>query len=101
MDDYNQTLMELGEWQQFGANVDLPVEAALRSSAASENAGSDAVGINVDRPMDAAIGSKTASGDAGIETGGPNQDQSSSPPFLQSCTSQPGPIWFMSPLNKF
>ncbi len=69
MDDYDQTLMELGEWEPFGANVDQPVEAALDSGTALEDAGSKAVGVNMDRSVDAAIGSSMASGDAGSQTG--------------------------------
>ncbi len=43
MEDYDQTLMELGDWQPFGANVDHPVEAAMGSGTASEDAGDNSV----------------------------------------------------------
>ncbi len=67
MDDYDQTLMKLGEWKPFGAYVDQPLEAAVDSGTASEDAGSDAVGVSMDPSVDRR---------------GPDQDQSSSPLFL-------------------
>jgi hypothetical protein len=42
MDDYDQTLMELCDWEHFGANMDRPVKAAMGSGTASEDAGSEA-----------------------------------------------------------
>ncbi len=69
MDDYDQTLMELGEWRLFEVHGDQPVEAAVGSGAASGDAGRSAIGVSMDRSLDAAIGSGTASEDTGSETG--------------------------------
>ncbi len=87
-DDYDQTLMELGEWQPFGVHVDQPVEAAMGSGAALEDADSGAIRVIMDGSLGAAFGSGTASEDASSETGSQDQDQSSSPPSFSHAPPQ-------------